>query len=178
MDEELKSEITEKSRVIADLQEKLSKERRLRFISEEHALLGEHGQAPSALKLNYEKTELYKQLLIKNDLVHQLEDKLSEYERRNSGLFQHERPSHDIDLLEKYNELLKENTNLKVHVIPDLERKLTEKNQVDDYDESQLEIQTLKMQRDELREVVNKLTSLNNAELKLAQEKSNIYNRN
>lgn len=171
LDEELKSEITEKSRVIADLQEKLSKERRLRFISEEHALLGEHGQAPSALKLNYEKTELYKQLLIKNDLVHQLEDKLSEYERRNSGLFQHERPSHDIDLLEKYNELLKENTNLKVHVIPDLERKLTEKNQVDDYDESQLEIQTLKMQRDELREVVNKLTSLNNAELKLAQEK-------
>ena len=65
LDEELKSEITEKSRVIADLQEKLSKERRLRFISEEHALLGEHGQAPSALKLNYEKTELYKQLLIK-----------------------------------------------------------------------------------------------------------------
>ena len=61
---------------------------------------------------------------------------------------------------------------------PDLERKLTEKNQVDDYDESQLEIQTLKMQRDELREVVNKLTSLNNAELKLAQEKSNICNRN
>ncbi|CAX43784.1 conserved hypothetical protein [Candida dubliniensis CD36] len=171
LDEELKSELTEKSRVIADLQEKLSKERRLRFISEEHALLGEHGQAPSALKLNYEKTELYKQLLIKNDLVHQLEDKLSEYEKRNSGLLQHERPSHDIDLLEKYNELLKENTNLKVHVVPDLERKLAEKSQVDDYDESQLEIQTLKMQRDELREVINKLTSSNNAELKLAQEK-------
>lgn len=76
-DQDAFAEVTEKLRQISDLQEKLNKERRLRFISEEHALLLEHGQTPSPLKLNYEKTELYKQLLIKNDLVNQLEDKLA-----------------------------------------------------------------------------------------------------
>ncbi|KAL6452199.1 hypothetical protein SBY92_001456 [Candida maltosa Xu316] len=175
-DIDLNLELSEKSKTIAELQEKLSKERRLRFISEEHALLGEHGQTPSPLKLNYEKTELYKQLLIKNDLVNQLEDKLSEYERRNGDLnddsFDTSRNfRNDSDLIERYNELLKENTDLKLRVIPNLETQLVEKDKLNEFDESKLEIQTLKTQRDELREVVNKLTSHNNNELKVAHDR-------
>ena len=48
---------------------------------------------------------------------------------------------------------------------------MAEKERGQVYDESRLEIQALTTQRDELREVVNKLTSHNNNELKLAQEK-------
>ncbi|KAK6878139.1 hypothetical protein K4I79_005685, partial [Candida tropicalis] len=170
LEKDLAFEVTEKSKTISELQEKLSKERRLRFISEEHALLSEHGQTPSPLKLNYEKTELYKQLLIKNDLVNQLEDKLAEYEKRH-GKRSFSEPENDSDLMEKYNELLKENADLKSIIIPNLEKKLAEKERGQVYDESRLEIQALTTQRDELREVVNKLTSHNNNELKLAQEK-------
>ncbi|RCK55232.1 hypothetical protein Cantr_04054 [Candida viswanathii] len=170
IEQDLAYELTEKSKTISELQEKLSKERRLRFISEEHALLGEHGQTPSPLKLNYEKTELYKQLLIKNDLVNQLEDKLSEYEKRH-GTRSFSEPRHDLELMEKYNELLKENADLKSIIIPSLEKRLADKERGHDYDEARLEIQALKTQRDELRDVVNKLTSHNSNELKLAQDK-------
>ncbi|KAK6464009.1 hypothetical protein DFJ63DRAFT_311306 [Scheffersomyces coipomensis] len=130
----LHSELMSKSKMISELQEKLNKERRLRFVSEEHALLMEHGQNPSPLKLNYEKTELYKQLLIKNDLVHQLEDKLNEeYNKNQQYQYQIQQEQRQIEggggqrnsdsnLLDKYNELLKENTDLKFRVIPELEK--------------------------------------------------------
>ena len=108
--------------------------------------------------------------MIKNDLVNQLEDKLAEYEKRH-GKRSFSEPENDLDLMEKYNELLKENADLKSIIIPNLEKKLAEKERGQVYDESRLEIQALTTQRDELREVVNKLTSHNNNELKLAQEK-------
>jgi hypothetical protein len=173
-------ELTAKLKIILDLQEKLNKERRLRFVSEEHALLLENGQNPSPLKLNYEKTEIYKQLLIKNDLVHQLEDKLDEYERKNNTT--------DQDLLNKYNDLLNENANLKFNVIPELEKRVLYQQQEaqkgmsrqlslvnidydESYDESQEAILTLRSQREELREVVSTLTSNHQYETKLAQDK-------
>lgn len=171
-------ELTTKAKAIIDLQEKLNKERRLRFISEEHALMLEHGQEPSALKINYEKNEIYKQLLIKNDMVNQLEDKLAEYEGKSRA--------EDATLLDKYNELLKENTDIKFRVIPELERKyrdsetrkvrslnrsmaLTNDDTFDSsYDESQEEISALKSHREELRETVSKMTASHNHELRLA----------
>lgn len=194
--EGLQDQLLEKSKIISDLQEKLNKERSLRFICEEHALLAESGTSPSPLKLNYEKTELYKQLLIKNDTVNQLQDKIEEFQNKNG--------SDNNNLLLKYNELLEENTNLKSKTIPDLESRLEasqnsdkvnnnkllnlvnnsdhgnrynerdyEQDYDEDYDQSNehIEISTLKNQRDELREVVSKLTSSYNYELKLAQEK-------
>ncbi|KAK6454572.1 uncharacterized protein RJT20DRAFT_130735 [Scheffersomyces xylosifermentans] len=178
-EDDLLSEISRKSSQIADLEERLSKERRLRFISEEHALLSEHGQSPSPLKLNYEKTELYKQLLIKNDLVNQLEDRLQELER--------ERKNHDQNLMDKYNDLLNENADLKFNVIPELKKRAARapeisrsrgsrslsllSNEYDHYDESQEEITVLRNQREELRDVVNQLTNNHNYELRLANDK-------
>ncbi|CUM66891.1 uncharacterized protein PRCAT00004576001 [Priceomyces carsonii] len=174
-------EVIEKLRIIADLQDKLNKERRLRFISEEHALLLENGQSPSPLKLNYEKTEIYKQLLFKNDLVNQLQDKLDEYESGSR--------EKDNSLWDKYNELLKENTELKLEVIPQMEKKFSSRLQqvtqstsnrelslVDNSleyqnDEYQGEVMTLKNQRDELREAVTKLNASHNYEMKLANDK-------
>lgn len=127
---------------IADLQDKLNKERRLRFISEEHALLMENGITPSPLKLNYEKTEIYRQLLLKNDEVNQLQDRLDEYERKYnggasnvSGISAPTYPkeiglpptsesssSSNNDMLAGYNQLLNENTDLKFKLIPELEK--------------------------------------------------------
>ncbi|EGW33055.1 uncharacterized protein SPAPADRAFT_60373 [Spathaspora passalidarum NRRL Y-27907] len=171
---QLQKELLSNRKLIAELQEKLSKERRLRFISEEHALLSEHGQSPSPLKLNYENTELYKQLLIKNDEVKQLEDKIVEYEKGQKS---------DTDLLDKYNELLAENTDLKFHVIPNLQRQIEQR---DDGNSSRVfnitgdqsfelsdedELSTLRNQRDELRSTVNRLTRNNDVELRSAQEK-------
>lgn len=196
--DELQSQLLGKAKVISDLQDKLNKERSLRFICEEHALLAENGTSPSPLKLNYEKTELYKQLLIKNDLVNQLQDKIEESQMRQS--------TGDNNLLMKYNELLEENTDLKSTVIPELENRIEASRNVsslnnnkllnlvnnytdhgntnsrgdyeedyydDEYDQSRehIEISTLKNQREELREVVSKLSSSYNYELKLAQEK-------
>ena len=195
--DELQSQLLDKAKIISDLQDKLNKERSLRFICEEHALLAENGASPSPLKLNYEKTELYKQLLIKNDLVNQLQDKIEESQMRQS--------SDDNNLLMKYNELLQENTDLKSKVIPELENRIEASRNVglknnkmlnlvnnhtdygnsnsrgdddedyydDEYDQSRehIEISTLRNQREELREVVSKLSSSYNYELKLAQEK-------
>lgn len=188
--------ILEKLKIISELQEKLNTERRLRFISEEHALLMEHGQSPSPLKLNYEKNEMYKQLLYKNDMVNQLQDKLDELTSKqkhyNEG---------DENVLDKYNELVKENFNLKFNVVPGLERQINEltlsansgnlnkqfalqntsysgeETSATDHDGSEaeselkLEINALKSQRDELREVISKLMSSQQYEAKLAQDK-------
>lgn len=215
---DIEAQIREKLKTISDLEEKLTKERRLRFISEEHALLSENGQTPSPLKLNYEKTELYRQLLIKNDLCHQLEDKLNEYQeketreqeqaekqKKNNGSLQ------DPDFLDRFNDLLKENAELKLTVIPDLEKKLELSNQRNqknsspnrqqlnyhtssnnrlfslvqnsllneasfdddtiDQSEDQIEISSLKNQRNELREVITKLNSTHTYEMKLHQDK-------
>lgn len=179
LDDEYEDGLASKAKAMIDLQEKLNKERRLRFISEEHALMLEHGQEPSALKINYEKNEIYKQLLIKNDMVNQLEDKLAEYESMNGN--------ESATLLDKYNELLKENTDLKFRVIPELERQCGEKRKIqsfskslkligDDsfdstYDESQDEISKLKSQREDLRETVSKLTLNHNYELSQANDR-------
>lgn len=188
--------ILEKLKIISELQEKVNTERRLRFISEEHALLMEHGQSPSPLKLNYEKNEMYKQLLYKNDMVNQLQDKLDEMTSKqktyNEG---------DENVLDKYNELVKENSNLKFNVVPGLERQINElslsansgnlnkqfalqntsysgeETSATDHDGSEveselkLEINALKSQRDELREVISKLMSSQQYEAKLAQDK-------
>lgn len=170
-------EIAVKSKALSDLQEKLNRERRLRFISEEHALMWEHGQEPSALKINYEKNEMYKQLLIKNDEVIQMEDKLAEYEGHGKA--------NDSELLAKYNKLLDENSHLKFQVIPDLERKLYDSaariqsanesfDESFNYDESQEEISVLKSQREDLRETVSKLNSNHNYELKQAYDRINL----
>ncbi|CAN3369665.1 hypothetical protein DICA4_F23596 [Diutina catenulata] len=160
----------DQSRTIAQLQEKLNDERRKRFLAEEHAMLYEHGQQPSALKLNYEKSELYKELLIKSDMVSQLEDRLADAAQGA--------PQGDQTLFDKYNEILQENTDLKFRVIPELERKFKEAEQrkintltkqlslvgatgntsFDDADESAEQIATLKKQREELREAVSSLT--------------------
>ncbi|EGV62098.1 hypothetical protein PSN45_000809 [Yamadazyma tenuis] len=210
----LEKEIREKSKALSDLQDKLTKERRLRFISEEHALLMEHGQTPSPLKLNYEKTELHRQLILKNDLCNQLQDKLNEYQSREDEISNQQMTTkEDTNLLNRYNELLKENAELKLSVVPELEKRLATletnsqnlspnrspnlspthlpKNQRvlslvqnssftsfnDSYNEDmnqsedQFEINSLKKQRDDLREVVTKLNSSHSYEMKLASEK-------
>lgn len=162
------------SKVIADLQEKLNKERKLRFISEEHAILAEHGQAPSALKLDYEKNEIYNQLLAKNEMVIQLQDKLDEVlaeKKNNSG----------NDLALKFNELLKENSELKSKLdnMPAAPKSIVESDSHGMESESegfyheddQALIMSLRTQRDELREMITKLTSSKNVELKIAQDK-------
>lgn len=179
IDQDSQEESLHKARIIADLQEKLNNERRLRFISEEHAILSEHGQTPSALKLDYEKNELYKALVSKTDLVNQLQDKLAEYQDR--------RPSAgDDNLLEKYNELLKENSELKALAFnrdqseraaePSYgfdkkslhlhRRSITPEREAD-----KAEIMSLRNQREELREMITKLTSSQNADLKNAYDK-------
>lgn len=173
---ELDYENREKSRQIAQLQEKLNNERRLRFISEEHAILSEHGQSPSALKLDYEKNELYKQLLAKNDLVNQLQDKLNELQTK-----QMERG--DDSLLESYNELVRRNHELKAQLNQQSkgDSHLTgwfsssdltvQSASLVDRDSEKAEIMALREQRDELREMITKLTSSQNVELKIAHDK-------
>lgn len=169
---DLARELVQKLKEISDLQEKLNKERRLRFISEEHALFLENGVSPSPLKLNYEKTELYKQLLIKNDMVNQLQDKLAEYQDKDDYLL----------LYEKYQHLVKEHTDLKYNVVPELERrskgvrKSADRSLVlapeDDVEYSQaLEIARLQSQREDLREVVNNMQQQHKHELGHAQDK-------
>lgn len=184
---------TNRMKTISDLQEKLNKERRLRFISEDHALLWENGQQPSALKLGYEKAEIYQQLLAKNDLVNQLQDKVNELESKNKN---------NPDLLMKYNELLLENTHLKVQMkqqesnliqtkqelyeaLNNKENYMHTKNlslinsfaasdadevaeKIEEYKE---EVAILKKQREELREAIGKLSHANDYEVKLANDK-------
>ncbi|GEQ67161.1 hypothetical protein JCM33374_g824 [Metschnikowia sp. JCM 33374] len=168
------NEDLEKSKVITELQEKLNKERKLRFISEEHAILAEHGQSPSALKLDYEKNEIYNQLLAKNEMVIQLQDKLDETLAANLS-------NSENDLVEKFNELLKENADLKTKLKPN--EPLSKLNSELDshsgdldsegfyHDGDQSLIVSLRTQRDELREMITNLTTSRNVELKVAQEK-------
>lgn len=167
-DTEHQKEMIEKSKTIADLQEKLNNERRLRFISEEHALLSEHGQTPSALKLDYEKNELYKQLLAKNDLVNQLQDKLDELESSGNRKY-------DDDLLQKYNELTTENSTLREKVeslrIAGESQVLAESATSESHEYEQAQIFSLRTQRDELREMITKLTSSQSVELKSAHDR-------
>lgn len=148
--ENLESVIIDKSQVIADLQEKLNKEKRLRFISEEHALLQELGQSPSPLKLEYEKTEIYNQLVSKNDLVNQLQNRISELESQG----QVDINAMDSNLIEKIQILEAENEDL-------MNQNYAQKE----------EIKILESQRDELREVIGKLTSQNNQDTKLLNDK-------
>ncbi|KAG7192281.1 uncharacterized protein KQ657_002000 [Scheffersomyces spartinae] len=189
-----KEDYTSCIKTISDLQEKLNKERRLRFISEDHALLWENGQQPSALKLGYEKAEIYQQLLSKNDLVNQLQDKVNELESKNKN---------NPDLLTKYNELLFENTQLKVEMkqqesnLIQTKQELYEAlNNKENYNhtknlrlinsfttggdvdevaekiqEYKDEVSILKKQREELREAIGKLSHANNFELKVANDK-------
>lgn len=189
-------EVLAKLKLLNEVQEKLNNERRLRFISEEHAILLENGQSPSPLKLNYEKNEIYKQLIVKNDLVNQLQDKIDELMQQHTKTS----ASEDQTLLDKYNELLKENADLKLKVIPDLEKQLSvsselvrpsasrvgsnrqlslvDSNSTDeliseqfDQSDDQIELLNLRNQREELREVVTKLTSSHSYESKIAQDK-------
>ncbi|KAI5958253.1 hypothetical protein KGF57_002608 [Candida theae] len=146
----LESVVIEKSKAIVELQEKLNKEKRLRFISEEHALLQEQGQSPSPLKLEYEKTEIYNQLVAKNDLVNQLQNRISELESQD----QLDLNAMDSNLIEKIQILQAENEDL-------LSQNYSQ----------QEEIKILESQRDELREVIGKLTSQNNQDTKLLNDK-------
>ena len=195
--EDLEEQIRQKLKIISELEEKLTKERRLRYISEEHALLMEGGQSPSPMKLNYEKTELHRQLLVKNDLCNQLQDKLADLE--TNEVPPRTPNNEDQSILDKYNELLKENAELKFTKIPELEKRAKSPigdNRVkspsgnkqltlisdddddnDEYDEEigrsqeQLEIQAMKQQTDDMREVITKLNNSHNYEMKLAQDK-------
>lgn len=184
----LHSQIVSQSKIISDLQEKLNKERDLRFICEEQVLLYENGASPSPLKINYEKAEIYQQLVIKNGLVNQLQNKVRELKSSNK------QESHK-SLLDKYNELVKENSDLKFNVIPNLEKTIEDAKVINkaadtgrrlnlvngeqdsvydvDYDQSEecIEIDTLKTQRDELREVIGILTTNYKRDLKNAQDK-------
>lgn len=182
-EEDPSNSVLEKVKIIAELQEKLNKERKLRFISEEHALLMENGQSPSAIKLGYENAELYNQLLIKNDLINQLQHKLKEAEEKA--------PEPDKNLLHNYNELLKENTNFKLNIIPELKNQLAHANENhqrysstsarqlslatgtsdNSHEHVEEEIANLKSQRDELRETIQQLTSKHNYEARLANDK-------
>ncbi|KAI5969388.1 hypothetical protein CANMA_001455 [Candida margitis] len=148
--ENLESVVIEKSRAIVDLQEKLNKEKRLRFISEEHALLSEQGQSPSALKLEYEKTEIYNQLVAKNDLVNQLQNRISELESQE----QVDINAMDSNLIEKIQILQAENEDL-------INQNYSQKE----------EIKILEGQRDELREVIGKLSSQNSQDSKFLNDK-------
>lgn len=164
-------ELTEKAKMISELLEKLNNERRLRFISEEHAILSERGQSPSALKLDYEKNELYKQLLAKNDMVNQLQDRLDEFESTPSS------GGNDRDLLHKYNDLLRENSELRSKLEANQageqrnggSREALVRDEDSGYEQAQ--IMSLRTQRDELREMLTKLTSSQNMELKIAQDR-------
>ncbi|KAM9929018.1 hypothetical protein OXX59_001458 [Metschnikowia pulcherrima] len=163
----------EKAKIIVELQEKLNQERKLRFISEEHAILSEHGQSPSALKLDYEKNEIYNQLLAKSDMVIQLQDRLDEALTANAV-------NTEDNLVLRFNELLKENSELKSR----LETKADANSlSLRDGDHAEMDseefyheydqalIMSLKTQRDELREMITKLTSSRDVELKVAHEK-------
>lgn len=177
----MEASLAEKTRIIAELQEKLNNERRLRFISEEHAILAEHGQLPSALKLDYEKNEIYKQLLAKNDLVIQLQDKLDELSPTAAGR------GIDGDLhelfLHKYNDLVKENSELKARLREaeahnyNAEDGATDDTSEDESDAGALQnyekeqITSLRTQRDELREMIVKLTVSQTTELKVANDR-------
>lgn len=167
-DVDLQKEMVEKAKIIVDLQDKLNNERRLRFISEEHALLSEHGQTPSALKLDYEKNELYKQLLAKNDTVNQLQDKIDEIESAGKR-------NYDDDLLQKYNELTMENSKLRENLesarLARASQVLEESATVESHEYEQAQILSLRTQRDELREMITKLTSSQSVELKTAYER-------
>lgn len=157
----------QQTKAFVELQEKLNNERRLRFISEEHAILAEHGQSPSALKLDYEKNEVYKQLLAKTDIINQLQDRVDELEAARGK-------NDDEDLLHKYNEMLKENMELK-----DKLGEMKKKNSPSvDYSgdayhdgSNQAEALSLRFQRDELREMITKMRGAHGAELKVAQDK-------
>lgn len=161
---------TERANIIAELLEKLNNERRLRFISEEHAILAEHGQNPSALKLDYEKNEIYKQLLAKNDLVNQLQDRLEELEHQKSA-------DSGEGILHKYNDLLHENSELRSRLtLQALEQRSPEPRDMHSFNDNtneyeQAQIISLRTQRDELREMLTKLTSSQNMELKIAQDR-------
>lgn len=168
--------LAEKAQIIAELQERLNNERRLRFISEEHAILSEHGQSPSALKLDYEKNEIYKQLLVKNDLLTQLQDKVEELTLARS-------PDTSEELLHKYNELVKENSELKSRLreveahnfsnedggTDDTSEEESDNDAKQEYERAQ--ITSLRTQRDELREMIVKLTVSQTTELKVAQDR-------
>ncbi|KAI3403702.2 hypothetical protein KGF56_003520 [Candida oxycetoniae] len=156
-EENLHTSLLEKSNIICGLQEKLNKEKRLRFISEEHALLYEHGQSPSPLKLNYEKTEIYNQLVAKNEMVTQLTNRVRELEEeleKEKMIEYSQMQSMDHDLMNRISSLEKENTEV------------SEENAL-----LQEEIRTLQTQRDDFREVISKLSVQSSQDIKQLSEK-------
>ncbi|KAG7666368.1 uncharacterized protein J8A68_000089 [[Candida] subhashii] len=157
--QDLRQELIEKRKLVVELQDKLNKERRLRFISEEHALLSEHGQTPSALKLNYENVELYRQLLIKNEEINQLNERIGEIDNAKRL---------DSGMVEKYNELLKENMELKVN---ENSPRRGRDSCRDNNEDLRMEVNNLREQRDELRDVIENLIKNNSIEMKSAQDK-------
>ena len=183
---DVKDQFLEKLKVLVDLQEKLNKERSMKFIYEDYILNLKNGNEPSALQLNLEKEELRQQLLEK-ERAHQ-SDYNAEEHRTGESI------QKDPNFGEKYEELMKENDHLKLEIIPNLEKRLSSlnlkdgdsvkpkelnlvkserqnlSNQENEFNVS-IEMDHLRSQRDELREVVSQLKSNHSHEVKILQEK-------
>ena len=157
----LQQELLDKANTIAILQEKLNKEKRLRFISEEHAILQEHGQNPSPLKLNYEKTEIYNQLVAKNELVNQLTNRVRELEEEAE---EEEKKRYPVDVSQFEN--MDHNLMNKIQNLQHENRELQEANAALSDD-----IKTLQSQREELREVISKISVQGSHDIKQLNEK-------
>ncbi|CAK9438214.1 uncharacterized protein LODBEIA_P24760 [Lodderomyces beijingensis] len=153
-EENLHTQLLENAKTISELQEKLNKEKRMRLISEEHALLQEHGQSPSPLKLDYEKNEIYNELLEKNELITQLNNRVKELENERKPMEASEMKKIDNCLLQKINRLETENMEYR-----------------DENTLLQEEVGILQTQRDELREAISKLSVQGSQDIKLLNEK-------
>jgi hypothetical protein len=104
--------LRESAQQIADLTRKLNEERKIRYIAEEHVLLRENNQVPSALKLNYEIDQLKSEIASRDELINQLQSEVEEFKK-------------EVPILrENYQKVKEINDNNESVVIPNLQNKI------------------------------------------------------
>lgn len=74
---QLPSDHLSQSLEVSQLLQQLNEERKKRYIAEEHVLLLEAGQKPSALELSYENDKLKSELSLKEELVNQQQNEIN-----------------------------------------------------------------------------------------------------
>lgn len=162
------SELLNDKQTIALLQQKLNKEKQLRFISEEHAIFLEHGQQPLALKISYEKAEMYQQLLAKNQQISELEERVEELLAKQDTQLVDQNMYRE--LLENYQETVRNNEDLEARAAQ-LEEREQERNASISGVIRGGTVKRITLQREELRKVVTELSLKHALELKICNER-------
>lgn len=155
-------QLREQARQISDLVTQLGEERRKRYIAEEHVLRWESGEKPSILDLNYQNSEMVQRLTKQDNLIKEYESKFQISSDENR------------ELLSKVELLQKDNDSLKWEVVPNLENQITILEHSNQLENLEQELQSLKIQNEELRFQSSQIKSIEDQKLALREALKNM----